>query len=104
MVRESYRYDGSLYAFFSTLQNVRFSARFELFERTRALGLPTMLVWGADDHVTPIDQLEPARRLLQPSRCHVIDDCGHMVPFERPREVDEAIASFSAPSAKEPTS
>jgi pimeloyl-ACP methyl ester carboxylesterase len=96
MIRDAYRYEGSMYAFFATLQNFRLSDRAELYRRTRTLGVPTMLVWGADDHVTPIDRLDIARALLQPLQCHVIEACGHMVPLERPRDVADKIASFVA--------
>ncbi|MFH8657995.1 alpha/beta fold hydrolase [Streptomyces afghaniensis] len=96
MVLDAYRYEGSLYAFFDTLQHLPLSGRTELFRRTGALGIPTLLLWGDDDKVTPIDQLNTARSLLQPQQCHVIPDCGHMAPYERPREVAERIASFMA--------
>ncbi|MFF0087049.1 alpha/beta fold hydrolase [Streptomyces canus] len=95
MVLDAYRYEGSLYAFFDTLQHVALSGRAELFRRTGELGIPTLLLWGADDTVTPIDVLDTARSLLKPRQCHVID-CGHMAPYERPREVADRIASFTA--------
>ncbi|ELP69036.1 alpha/beta fold hydrolase [Streptomyces turgidiscabies] len=95
MVLDAYRYEGSLYAFFETLQHVPLSGRAELFRRAGELGLPTLLLWGADDNVTPIAALDTARSLLKPQECHVVD-CGHMAPYERPREVAERIASFTA--------
>ncbi|MFJ9249602.1 alpha/beta fold hydrolase [Streptomyces sp. NPDC101776] len=99
MVLDAYRYEGSLYAFFDTLQHVPLSGRAELFGRAGELGIPTLLLWGADDNVTPIDQLDTARALLKPQQCHVID-CGRMAPYERPREVAEHIVSFTAAHAK----
>jgi pimeloyl-ACP methyl ester carboxylesterase len=96
MIRDAYRYEGSMYALFTTLQNFRQSERSELYRRTGALRVPTMLLWGADDQVTPIDQLDTARALLRSLECHVIPECGHMVPFERPRDVADKIASFAA--------
>ncbi|WP_200304718.1 alpha/beta fold hydrolase [Streptomyces adelaidensis] len=95
MVLDAYRYEGSLYAFFETLQHVPLSGRAELFRRAGDLSIPTLLLWGADDNVTPIEALDTARSLLKPQECHVID-CGHMAPYERPREVAEHIASFAA--------
>ncbi|MEU1144626.1 alpha/beta fold hydrolase [Streptomyces sp. NPDC005863] len=96
MVLDAYRYEGSLYAFFDTLQHLPLSGRTELFRRAGELGIPTLLLWGDDDKVTPIDQLDTARSLLKPQQCHVIPDCGHMAAYERPREVAERIASFMA--------
>ncbi len=39
-------------------------------------------VAGAQFRVTPIAGLAQARELLRPVRCRVIDDCGHMAPYE----------------------
>lgn len=96
MILDAYRYRGAMYALFSTLQNFPLSGRTELFRRTRSLNVPTLLVWGENDLVTPISQLETARDLLQPQQCDVVKDCGHMAPFERPREVASLIAGFTA--------
>ncbi|NNN31905.1 alpha/beta hydrolase [Streptomyces sp. S3(2020)] len=98
MVLDAYRFEGSLYAFFDTLQHLPLSGRDDLYRHTGALDIPTLLLWGADDHVTPIDQFEPARALLKPRQHHVIHDCGHMAPFEHPHEVADRIASFVASS------
>lgn len=96
MVLDAYRYEGSLYAFFDTLQHLPLSGRADQFRRAGALGVPTLVLWGDDDKVTPIDRLRTARSLLQPQQCHVIAQCGHMAPFERPREVADRIAAFIA--------
>jgi len=53
-----------------------------------------MLLWGADDEVTPIGHFGEARALLRPLEWHAIRECGHMAPFERPREVADRLASF----------
>ncbi|MGI5127977.1 alpha/beta fold hydrolase [Pseudonocardia sp. CA-107938] len=97
MVRDAYRFEGSLYAFFQTLQDFPLHRRQELFHRTGTLGIPTLLVWGDDDQVTPIAHLDTVTALLHPRRTHVITDCGHMAPFERPDEVADLLASFAVP-------
>jgi pimeloyl-ACP methyl ester carboxylesterase len=53
-------------------------------------------LWGDEDDVTPIDQSVAAQELLQPRLFHVITGCGHMAPFERPRDVADRIALFTA--------
>ena len=85
-----------MYALFSTLQHFPLSGRAELYRRTGARPIPTMLLWGEDDRVTPIEGLGQVRELLRPDLCHVITDCGHMAPFERPHEVADRLASFVA--------
>ncbi|MEV3939090.1 alpha/beta fold hydrolase [Glycomyces sp. NPDC049804] len=104
MVLDAYRYEGSLFAFFDTLQHVPLSGRADRFRRTGDLGIPALLLWGADDQVTPIDQLDRARSLLRPEQCHVIPDCGHMAPLERPGEVAERISAFTADRAQKEAS
>ncbi|MEU0797714.1 alpha/beta fold hydrolase [Amycolatopsis sp. NPDC005961] len=104
MVRDAYRHEGSLHAFFQTLQDFPLHERQELFERTGKLGVPTLLVWGDDDQVTPITHLDTVAGLLRPRRTHVIGHCGHMAPFERPDDVGDLLASFavSHPDRLEP--
>jgi len=97
MVRDAYRYEGSLYAFFQTLRDFPLYERQELFRRTGALGIPVLLVWGDDDKVTPVTHLDTVVELLRPRRTHVITECGHMAPFERPRDVGDLLASFAVP-------
>ncbi|WP_370501294.1 alpha/beta fold hydrolase [Mycolicibacterium sp. jd] len=94
MVGDAYRYEGSIYAFFQTLQHFGLFDRAELYRHTGALQVPTQLIWGTDDHVTPISSLDQVCNLLQPNQCHVIDDCGHMAPFERPAVVANQLAAF----------
>jgi len=62
---------------------------------TGELGVPMCLIWGKDDRATPIIGLEQARALLRPQQIHVIASCGHMPPFERPRDVADLIAAFT---------
>ena len=97
MVRDAYRCEGSLYSFFQTLQDFPLHERQELFSRTGELGIPALLVWGDDDQVTPITHLDTVTRLLRPRQTHVITQCGHMAPFERPHDVGDLLASFAVP-------
>lgn len=95
MIADTYRYEGSMYGFFSTLQNFALANRAALYRSVGELHLPTLLVWGAEDRVTPVSGLDAARNLLQPSETAMID-CGHMAPYERPAEVAEHLAAFIA--------
>jgi pimeloyl-ACP methyl ester carboxylesterase len=95
MITDAYRYEGSMYGFFSTLQNFPLSNRTALFRGVGERAIPTMLMWGTDDHVTPIAGLQTARVLLQPVETRVYE-CGHMAPYERPTEVADHLATFIA--------
>ncbi|MFG3290502.1 alpha/beta fold hydrolase [Streptomyces sp. NPDC048179] len=96
MVLDAFRFEGSLYAVFDTLQHLRVSGRDDLFRQTGALGVPTLLLWGDEDRVTPPVHFDTARTLLRPRHHHVIPECGHMAPFERPRDVADRLVPFVA--------
>jgi pimeloyl-ACP methyl ester carboxylesterase len=100
MVLDAFRFEGSLYAVFDTLQHLPVSGRDDLFRQTGALGIPTLLLWGDEDDVTPLAHLDTARALLKPHHHHVIPQCGHMAPFERPRHVADQILPFVAARAE----
>lgn len=100
MVLDAFRFKGSLYAVFDTLQHLPLSGRDGLFRQTSALDLPTLLLWGDEDNVTPLTHLDTARTLLKPQDHHVIPRCGHMAPFERPRQVADRLVPFVAARAE----
>ncbi|MER7928689.1 alpha/beta hydrolase [Streptomyces sp. NPDC096057] len=94
LVLDTFRFEGSLYAIFDTLQHLPFTGRDDLFRRTGELGIPTLLLWGDEDDVTPLVHFDTARALLKPQKHHVINKCGHMAPFERPRDVAHQLVPF----------
>ncbi|QII03690.1 alpha/beta hydrolase (plasmid) [Rhodococcoides fascians A21d2] len=94
MVSEAYRYQGSLYAFFRTLTDFPLFDQEQLYREIGDLDVPTLLIWGTGDLVTPISSLDRVRDLLHPTELMVVENCGHMVPFERPRLVADSITSF----------
>ncbi|MFJ9626927.1 alpha/beta fold hydrolase [Streptomyces sp. NPDC101175] len=105
MILDSYTYEGSLYAMFATLQGIPLANRAETYRRAAQARVPTLLLWGADDRVTPLDGLDRAVELLRPDRFHIIEDCGHMAPYERPGEVAaELVAFMTSTEARRPRS
>jgi pimeloyl-ACP methyl ester carboxylesterase len=103
MIADTYRYEGSMYGFFSTLQNFALSDRAALYRGVGERNVPTLLMWGSDDHVTPITGLDSARALLHPTETQVFD-CGHMAPYERPAAVAHLLATFIDSHAERTTS
>ncbi|GAA3713588.1 alpha/beta fold hydrolase [Gordonia hankookensis] len=94
MVRTCYRVDGSLYSLCSTVADYPLVDRHDLYRDHRSSGVPTLLVWGAEDDVTPIGRLPEVETLLGPSHTHVIGNCGHMASFERPADVAAVFTTF----------
>jgi pimeloyl-ACP methyl ester carboxylesterase len=93
MITDTYRYHGSMYGFFSTLQNFPLANRAPLYRSVGERQIPTLLMWGTDDLVTPITGLDTARELLRPAKTDRLD-CGHMAPYERPADVAERLVTF----------
>jgi pimeloyl-ACP methyl ester carboxylesterase len=57
---------------------------------------PTLLVWGRDDAITPIDSGAIYQRAIPRSRLVVIENCGHMPEMEKPAEFARLVADFLA--------
>lgn len=63
--------------------------------RTRlgSIGVPTLIVAGSDDAVTPAAQAAELQKSIAGSALIAIDDAGHMLPLEKPAELAEAITA-----------
>jgi len=58
------------------------------------LRLPTLIIAGRDDTITPLARSEELHAGIPGSRLVVIDDAGHTVPGERPAEFNAALSAF----------
>lgn len=94
LVLDGFGFEGSMYALLSTLRRFPLTRQRELFDATTAALPPTLLLWGDEDHVTPADAYPQAKALLRPTRDVLIEQCGHMAPFERPAEFTSQLATF----------
>ncbi|MBV8772645.1 MAG: alpha/beta hydrolase [Deltaproteobacteria bacterium] len=63
-----------------------------LLERLRRL--PTLIVWGRQDRVVPVECGELYRKAIAGSNLEIIDHCGHFPHLEKPAEFSKAISSF----------
>ncbi|HEX5116945.1 MAG TPA: alpha/beta fold hydrolase [Pseudonocardiaceae bacterium] len=54
----------------------------------------TLVAWGSDDQVNPLDMGERAAQLIPDARLRVFDGAGHGLPMERPAEFDAAVLDF----------
>jgi pimeloyl-ACP methyl ester carboxylesterase len=57
-------------------------------------GVPTLILWGRNDRITPLAMGERLAREIPGARLAVIDDCGHNPHEERPAETWRVIARF----------
>jgi haloalkane dehalogenase len=62
--------------------------------RLAALGVPTLIVWGARDEFAPVAGAHRLRKELPGSRLVVIEDAGHFVWEESPERTAEEVVAF----------
>ena len=55
---------------------------------------PTLITWGRDDRVTPLDGCLVPMRLISKAELHVFYDCGHWAMIERKDEFESVVISF----------
>jgi len=70
--------------------------RTDLTARLGEITVPTLIVAGRDDTITPSDCAEALHRGIRGSQLVVIDDAGHSVPNEKPAEFAAAVRDFLA--------
>jgi pimeloyl-ACP methyl ester carboxylesterase len=56
---------------------------------------PTLVVWGRNDHIVPLNCGELFAQALPNATLDVIEDCGHFVDLEHPRELSRRIEAFA---------
>lgn len=95
LVRPCYQVEGSIYALCATLADLALANRQDLYRAVGNSGLPTMLLWGDEDQVTPAARWDEAMELLTPARAELIRQTGHMVSFERPGLTAQLFTDFA---------
>jgi pimeloyl-ACP methyl ester carboxylesterase len=63
-------------------------------DELRQLKLPTLIVWGRNDKVTPPDVAEAFKRQIDNAELRYIDECGHAPNVERPAIFSELLRTF----------
>lgn len=83
---------GHYRAFLSLLRN---SESWEKASKVYAnINVPALLIWGEQDWSTPTER-EEDRRLVPGGRTTTVQNGGHFLPLDCPREVQELICDFA---------
>jgi len=69
---------------------------FNMHDRLPAITAPTLLVWGKQDSITPVEVGEVFARRLPQARMVVLDRCGHAPNIEQPEELNRLAEEFLA--------
>lgn len=59
-----------------------------------SIKVPTLVINGADDYLTPANQLDATRRILPRATFHVLQQCGHAVSVEGVRDFERLSLDF----------
>jgi len=68
----------------------------DMTDAMRHLRLPTLLVVGAEDQITPPACLEAAEGIMPNARLLIVPAAGHLVPLEAPEVFNPAVLGFLA--------
>jgi pimeloyl-ACP methyl ester carboxylesterase len=74
--------------------------RNNLGEALNQIKVPTCLIWGKNDTVTPPFVAEEFHKLIPHSELHFIDKCGHAPMMEVPAEFNNILSSFLSKLSK----
>lgn len=58
------------------------------------LQCPTLITWGRDDRVSPVDWAILPMRLIPKCELHIFYDCGHWAMIERKKEFESVVLAF----------
>lgn len=68
----------------------------DMTEALRHVRVPTLLVVGAEDQITPPACLEAAEEIIPNARLLIVPGAGHLVPLEAPEVFNRAVLEFLA--------
>ncbi|MFQ6109909.1 MAG: alpha/beta fold hydrolase, partial [Candidatus Aminicenantales bacterium] len=63
-------------------------------DKSASLPHKTLIIWGADDKITPLSQAYRGRRLIRNSKLIVFDRCGHLPQIEWPEKFNQSVLHF----------
>ena len=58
------------------------------------LKMPVLIVWGAEDRITPLSQAEKMHRLMPQSLLDVFPACGHLAPSQCAAQIAPDVVAF----------
>ena len=63
-------------------------------ERLRELDVPTMLFWGVEDEIIPVEHAYRAVQAIPGAGLHVFEECGHWPQMEHPEKFNRLMLEF----------
>jgi 2-hydroxy-6-oxonona-2,4-dienedioate hydrolase len=76
------------------IRTAKSAKRTHMGGRLHEIAVPTLLLWGAEDHITPTDVAHEFHAGIPHSELVFLDRCGHAPMIERPAEFAKAVGHF----------
>jgi pimeloyl-ACP methyl ester carboxylesterase len=67
---------------------------FDVMERLGEIAMPTLVLCGTQDHITPLKYSVYLREQIKGATFNLVEGAGHMVMVERPRSVSQALTTL----------
>lgn len=77
-----------------TVMLARSAIKHNMEKDLHKIAVPTCIIWGKQDNVTPPEVAIEMDRLIPNSELHWIDECGHAAMMEKPQEFNELLFQF----------
>ena len=68
--------------------------RHNLSDKLHQINIPTLLVWGKEDNVTPAFVGEKFNELIESSKLVLLEECGHAPMMEKPAQFNAILHEF----------
>lgn len=63
-------------------------------DKLQAIHVPTLVVWGRNDELIPVDDARKFGRGIRGARIVVVEQSGHVPQIEKPEEFNRALLEF----------
>ncbi|MFT6879532.1 MAG: pimeloyl-ACP methyl ester carboxylesterase [Psychromonas sp.] len=94
LVDECFEITSSIPKCMNIVQIAKSAQRNNMAEEITSIKIPTCLIWGLNDTITPPHVGHEFNRLLPNSELHFIDKCCHAPMMERPVEFNKTLEKF----------
>ena len=91
---QEYKNKSSLIGAEITYQDFKICDTFNLFDQTKLIKAPCLIICGTDDKLTPVKYSQYFHDNIMNSKLELIENGGHMVMLEKSKEVNKAIRKF----------
>jgi pimeloyl-ACP methyl ester carboxylesterase len=71
-------------------------------EAARAIRAPTLIIWGNQDRVLPVEHARTAQQQMPHARLHLFDQCGHVPMIEKADEFNQLVSEFISEHVLQP--